>query len=183
MKEFNISKVNIRKNSLFLLWCVLCGLLFIFAVDYVGGRDLKASLGRVTWLILLTAIVFGIEIPLVIKRRLKMKLIVSDNSITSVSGRKEKSVAFDRLAVVNIVRGTQGNVEIIKLRGGMKESIRIYGLEEMDKVAELIKIKAPASVSMQVTRQKINWTNPIVACALTWISMGVMLALWLMLNK
>lgn len=173
MEQFNFSESRIQKTNriiLFLIpFLILCTAGFaLFISDYKVSKVL-IPLG-VTSLIM-TAI-FAIETPLTNRSLRKMKVLIHEDEIIKQCGKYQQTVLWDNIIKIKLIENPEGGLVCIRLYRKNEKAIHLYGFNEMEKIAHLIKEKISDNVLVQTKRYRLDCDNPIfllITCIATMV--------------
>jgi len=169
MKEFGFSEGFIKKTNRILLIAMLSGLPFAFVYgEIITGGSISAALRGVAYTYLVLGAIWAIEIPLIRRIQRKRKVIIEDERIVRRCGKRERNISWRDIAKIKIVETAPGGIHTIKLYERNKKAIRLYGFNQMETIADLVKEKVSDNVSIRTKRQRLDWDNPFMVIMYVW---------------
>jgi Ca2+/Na+ antiporter len=155
--QFDFSEEKAKKNNrdiifLILVLIVCAGVLALYITDF----QVKEALLLFCIPSLYLLVIFAIEAPLLRLRQRKIKAFVYDDRIVKGCGKHENSIPWDSITRVKIVEDNKGETVRIQLRGRDKATLWLFGLNEMEKLADQIRERARGEISIRIKRNKLS---------------------------
>lgn len=165
--QFDFSEYKAKKNNrdiffVFIPLLIVCGAGFCL---YITGFQVKQALPIFCYTSLMLLVIFAIEIPLIQRRMRKIKAFIYNDRVVKKCGKHENSIPWDNVAQVKIIEDNKGETVHIRLRGKDKAIIWLYSLNEMGKLAGLIRQRIPSDISVNTKRNRLDGRIVIVTTA------------------
>jgi hypothetical protein len=98
----------------------------------------------------------GIEMPLIQRRMRKIRALIYKDKIVKHCGKHESSILWDNITRVKIIENTKGETVHIQLRGKGKAVLWLGGLNEMGKLAGLIRERMSGDIVVNTKRSRLD---------------------------
>lgn len=174
--QFDFSEENIKKTNrdmLFLFFPVfiVCVIGFGF---FITGFKIKETLICSGSALLTMFVVWAVEIPLLNRRQRKIRVFVHNDKIVKQCGKHENDISWENVSLLKIKEDNKGIITHIKIRGKDKTLLWLYGLNEMGKLASLIKERISVDALVNTRRNKLDLRiTGIIAAIATFIFMTI----------
>ena len=130
--------------------CIVGFSLFIF------GFEIKEALLCSGYVLLILAVIWIVEISLLFRRQRKIKAFIYDDKIVKQCGRHENSISWHNVTQIKIRENNKGEIVNIVIRGNDKTSILLFGLNEMRKLADLIRERLSDDVLVKTKKNRFD---------------------------
>lgn len=176
--QFDFSEDKAKRNSrdiFFVLFPSLIVCMAAFAL-YISGFQVKEALPAFCYASLIAFAIFAIEIPLIQRRQRKIKAFIYDDRIVKRCGKCENSIRWDNIAKIKINENNKGEIIHIRLKGKDKATLWLFGLNEMEKLAGLIKSRISGNILVNTRRNRLDERITIVISAVSTIIVMIIIA-------
>jgi hypothetical protein len=102
------------------------------------------------------------------------KLLLDDEKITIKDKKKSRSILWNSITKVNILRNYKGIVVSVRIRGNNGKSLTLFDFDDMNKISSIITEKIPNSTQVRIKQHKLDWYNPFVAMPI-WLGVSIAL--------
>jgi Ca2+/Na+ antiporter len=153
--QFDFSEDNFKKKSLDVFLPVLIVCMFVFAL-FITGFKIKEALLCSCPVLLTAFIVWILEKPLIRRSLRKIKAFIHNDKIVKQCGKHENSIPWDNIARIKIRENRKGEIVHIQIRGKDKSILCLGGLNEMGKLAGLIRDRIPDNVLVNTKRNRFE---------------------------
>jgi len=179
--EFDFSESTIKRTNRLILWLafIIIPPMFGFGLILTDFKITEALI-YCCLAFLILVIPTAMKLPRDNRRQRQMKVRINDERIQKQSHGGQEHLLWGNIVKVKITENVRGAIHCIKLDGNNKKSIRLYGFNQMKKIAELIKKKKSNDVIIQTRRHVLNWERPFALIAVCWgtaIPVGIILIL------
>ncbi|MHC4143719.1 MAG: hypothetical protein ACYSWW_12990 [Planctomycetota bacterium] len=164
MREFGFSGTFIRegRRRILVLILFLTAFLLAFALYYSDFR-IERALVAVGICLLILGVIMAIEIPLINRRLRKLRVLIYEDKLVRQCGKRQRVILWKDIARIKTVKKKDGVVAQIKLYPKKPQMwIYLYGYNEMEDLANLIKERTSDRVLLQEKHWKLDWQNPFV---------------------
>lgn len=182
MNEFSFSESCLKRGY---WWVVMfLGSLWLFSfvlILYLEHFVITISLFK-HWgmLLLLTAFVLCIELPLMFRVFRKGKVLIDEEKLIKQCGSKQESFFWGDIGKIRLQKDVNGSLLRIKVYGKHGKMIFLGGFNEMEKIAALTREKVSDDVLFQESQYSLNWLHPAYGVATGVIAIAFMaLIFWL----
>jgi hypothetical protein len=176
--QFDFSEDTIRKinrNTLFSL-----PVLLVFLIGFtliITGFKVKEALW--VWFItsLFISVTTAVEIPLINRKHRKIRVLIDNDKLVKQCGRNENHLLWDNISRVKIRENNRGEILSIIIKAKDKMSLWLFGLNEMEKLAGLIKERMPADASLNTKRNRLDMRVTGIISAVITVTLMTLIAL------
>jgi len=165
MREFGFPKAAIRQAWLIMAALILYMIPLALAfVLYISNFDIKVSLKVTVFGIGWISILLLIQTPFINWRQRRLKVLVYEDRLIRMSGRKEQILLWEDIVKIKIVHKKSGGIANITLyQERPKMALLLGGYSDMEELAAMIKQRAPAGVQLHEKHRKIDYEKPFTA--------------------
>jgi len=163
MNEFEFSESHIKKTTRIFLFIVFPTLMLCLVgfASFISGFNIGKTIMSMAIASLMMGIIFAIEFPLINRRLRKMKVAIFDDRLVRRSGKKKQDVLWSDITKVKLVEDPKNGLIRITLHQKNKRSIWLFGFNEMEKIASLIKDKIADDVLVRTKHNRFSRENPV----------------------
>jgi hypothetical protein len=180
MEEFAFSKSQMKEINKLLLLFLGCCIFTCIGVGLLLRFDISEAFAYTGILYFFIAVFLAVKLPRDNKRRLAFRTTIDVNEIIKYSDRK-KVLRWTDITKIKIVEDVKGGIWSIKLWNKNKNTILLYGFNEMESILNLIKEHISNIVLVRRVRHRLDWQNPFVVIPICWgISTATLLILVLL---
>ncbi len=183
MEEFTFSESRIKRLNKLLFEFLVSGVVVIFGLSLILSKfNLIESLVCTGILYCFIAVFLVVRLPRDSKRQQAFKVILNEKEIVKHSD-KEKAFRWEDITGIKVVKDVKGGIWSVKLWNKGKNTLSLYGFNEMERILNLIRERVPDKVSFNTVCQKFDWYNPFVVIPICWGISTVVLLIVILVGK
>jgi hypothetical protein len=156
--QFGFSEDKAKKNNrdIFFVFLPLLIVCMAGSALYITGFQVKKVLPIIRDASLISLVIFAVETPLLRRSQRKIKAFIYDDRIVKKCGKQENSMSWNNITRVKIIE-YRGETVHIRLRGKDKATLWLFGLNEMEKLADLIRQRMPSDILVHTRKHKLSF--------------------------
>ncbi len=159
--HFSEKIIKERKKIMNVMMIMMLLLIIFFA--YVGANEH----GSVDFTMM--AIIFAIAVPIIIiefkvishfmfKKLRETTLVIEEDKFVRIGGKFKEEVLFSDIDSIKVIRDKFNKIALIKLET-KKKAMNIYGLDNMDGIADILNDHLPSKAMKNEKKYKVNWNS------------------------
>jgi hypothetical protein len=154
--DFSEDQANNRYRNILFVFIpamIVCVIGFgLFITDFQVKKVLLCTFPA----LLIMFVIIVIEKPLVYRSLRKIKAFVNNDKIVKQCGKHENSIRWDNITKLKISKNRKGEIVRIQLRKKDKTVLWLGGLNEMERLAGLIRERVPDDILMNTKSSRLD---------------------------